>query len=151
MAVSDAHVFPGFLTPVLTQLSFQSHQLLCSHASAEVRGENTLERKLASTGSRTHNHQVMSLTRSPLNHPGRVKILLLGKHTEKTVLVSLAQINLQSKINSFPNKPWFLRVCSKSLTKTLKGKGEIAHNEQFLLFPQCVLLIQKTFCSFHQI
>ena len=25
MAVSDAHVFPGFLTPVLTQLSFQSH------------------------------------------------------------------------------------------------------------------------------
>ena len=34
MAVSDAHVFPGFLTPVLTQLSFQSHQLLFSHASA---------------------------------------------------------------------------------------------------------------------
>ena len=36
MAVGDAHVFPGFLTPVLTQLSFQSHQLLFSHASAEV-------------------------------------------------------------------------------------------------------------------
>ena len=53
MAVSDEHVFPGFLTPVLTQLFFQSHQLLFSHASAEVRGENTLERKLASTGDRT--------------------------------------------------------------------------------------------------
>ena len=39
MAVGDAHVFPGFLTPVLTQLTFQSHQLLFSHASAEVRGE----------------------------------------------------------------------------------------------------------------
>ena len=37
MAVGGAHVFPGFLTPVLTQLSFQSHRLLCSHASAEVR------------------------------------------------------------------------------------------------------------------
>ena len=35
------HVFPGFLKPVLTQLSFQSHRLLFSHASAEVRGENT--------------------------------------------------------------------------------------------------------------
>ena len=28
MAVGDAHVFPGFLTPVLTQPSFKSHQLL---------------------------------------------------------------------------------------------------------------------------
>ena len=32
MAVGDAHVFPGFLTPVLPQLSSQSHQLLSSHA-----------------------------------------------------------------------------------------------------------------------
>ena len=37
----------------------------------QVRGENTPERKVASTGDRTHNHQVMSLTRSPLSHPGR--------------------------------------------------------------------------------
>ena len=65
MAVGDAHVFTGFLTPVITQLSFQSHRLLFSHASAEVRGENTLERNFASTGYQTHNHQVMSLTRSP--------------------------------------------------------------------------------------
>ena len=69
MAVGDAYVFPGFLTPVLTLL-FQSHQLLFSHASAEVRGENTPERKVASTGDQTHNHQVMSQTRSPLSHPG---------------------------------------------------------------------------------
>ena len=73
MAVGDAYVFPGFLTPetFLTQLSFQSHRLFLSHASAEVRGENTPEGKLASTGDRTHNHQVMSQTRSPLSHPGR--------------------------------------------------------------------------------
>ena len=70
MAVSDAHVFPGFLTPVLQQLFFQSHRLLLIHASAEVRGENTPERKVASTGNRTHNHQVMSPTRSPLSQPG---------------------------------------------------------------------------------
>ena len=51
MAVGDAHVFPGCLTPVLTQLSFQSHRLLFSNALAEVRGENTLEGQFASTGS----------------------------------------------------------------------------------------------------
>ena len=70
MAVSDAHVFSGFLKPVFTQLSFQSHGQLLSHASAEVRGENTPERKLVSNGYQTHNHQVMSPTRSPLSHLG---------------------------------------------------------------------------------
>ena len=70
MAVGEAHAFPGFLTPVLTQLSFPSHRLLFSHTSAEVRGENTPERKFASTWVRTHNHKVMSPTRSPLIQPG---------------------------------------------------------------------------------
>ena len=69
MVVGDAYVLIGFLTQVLTQLfSFQSHRLLSSHASAEVRGENTPERKVASTRDQTHNHQVMSPTCSP---PGR--------------------------------------------------------------------------------
>ena len=80
MEVHDAHVFPGFLTPALTQLSFQSHRLLFSHASAEVRGENTPERKFVSTGDRTHNHQVMGPTRSPLSHLGGAKTV-----TESTV------------------------------------------------------------------
>ena len=50
MAVGDAHALPGFLTPVPAQLFFQTHQLLFSHASAEVRGENMSERQFASTG-----------------------------------------------------------------------------------------------------
>ena len=70
MAVVDAHVFPGFLTPALTQLFFPKPPLLFSHALAEVRGENTPERKFASTGDLTHNHQVMCPTRSQLSHPG---------------------------------------------------------------------------------
>ena len=57
-------MFPGFLTPVLTQLSFQSHRLLFSHASIEARGEKTPERKFASIWYRTQNHQVISPTRS---------------------------------------------------------------------------------------
>ena len=61
---SVTHVFPGFLKPVLTNFSFQSHRLLFSHASAEVRGKSMLERmqKYASTGDPTHNHKVMSPT-----------------------------------------------------------------------------------------
>ena len=43
-----------------------------------------------------------------------------------------------SKFNPFPNKPWFLHVCSASLLKTLWENGEIARNEQFLLFPHSV-------------
>ena len=48
MVVGDARVFPGLLTPVLYNFSFQSHLLLFSHASVEVRGENMPERKFAS-------------------------------------------------------------------------------------------------------
>ena len=67
MAVGDADVFPGFLTPILTQLFFPKPP---TTFLTEVRGEKMPERKAASTGDRTHNHQVMSLTRSPLSHPG---------------------------------------------------------------------------------
>ena len=52
--------------------------------------------------------------------------------------------------NPFPNKPWFVRVCSRSLFEKTVGKGEIARNEQFLLFPQCFLPVWITFCHFHQ-
>ena len=53
--------------------------------------------------------------------------------------------------NHFPNKLRFSHVCSTSLLKTLWGKGEIARNEQFLLFPQCFLPVWRTFCHFYQI
>ena len=57
------------------------------------------------------------------------------------------------QFNSYPNKPCFSHVCETSLLKTLKhcGKGEIAHNEQFLLLPKCFLPVWRTFCHFHQI
>ena len=51
---------------------------------------------------------------------------------------------LKFELNPFPNKPWFLRVCSIGLLKTLWEKEEIACNEQFLLFPQCFLSFWRT-------
>ena len=83
-AESVTHMlFHGFLTPVLTQLSFQSHQLHFSHTLAEVRGENMPERKFASIESWTHNHQVMSPKRSPLSHPGRAYCIKSGLWLQK--------------------------------------------------------------------
>ena len=72
MAVGDAHVFPGFLTPVLTQLFFPKPPTTFLTYFNRGERENTPERKFESTGYRTHNHQVMSPTRSPLS-PGHYK------------------------------------------------------------------------------
>ena len=47
-------------------------------------------------------------------------------------------------INPFPNKPRFLRFCSASLKENTAGKGEITP------FPQCFLLVWRTFCHFCQ-
>ena len=44
-------------------------------------------------------------------------------------------------------KPLFLRICSKSLENT-GGKGEVAREEQFLLFPQYLPPFWRTFCHF---
>ena len=67
MAVGDTHVF--FHTSTNTSF-FPNYQLLFSHASEQVKGENTPARNYTSTGSETHNHQVMSPIRSPLSPPG---------------------------------------------------------------------------------
>ena len=52
-----------------------------------------------------------------------------------------------SSFNLFPNKPWFLRVCCTNLENTV-GKGEIARNEQFLLFPPCFSTLLENFLPF---
>ena len=68
MAVGDAHVFPGFLTLVLTQMYFQSHRLLFSYASVEGRGENTPEKKIRLnrlSNSQPPGHESDTLTTEP--------------------------------------------------------------------------------------
>ena len=41
--------------------------------------------------------------------------------------------------------------CSQKSFENSVGKGEIARNEQFLLFPQRFLPFQRTFHRFHKI
>ena len=145
-------MFPGFLTPVLTLISFQSHQILSSHASAEVRDENTPERNFALTRSRTHNHQVMSPTCSPLSHPGRAQSVrlspvsiitspILNYPALRIVLWQLLLLfqDIPPSFNPFPHNDTFWRPLGNLPFENNVGKGEIARNEQFLVFPQCFL------------
>ena len=45
-------------------------------------------------------------------------------------------------INRFPNKLYVVFTCLQyKSSENTEGKGEIARNEQFLLFPQCFLSV----------
>ena len=79
--------FQDFSHQYQYNFSCQSHRLLFSHASEEVRGKNIPERKVTSTGDQIHNHKVMNLTPSPLNHLGRaIQIWNLSQEEQKTFL-----------------------------------------------------------------
>ena len=58
------------------------------------------------------------------------------------------RLELCGRVNPFPNKRWFLHVCSRSHENTVQ-KGEIPHNKQFLLFSQCFLPIWRNFFHFN--
>ena len=54
-------------------------------------------------------------------------------------------------INPFPNKPWFLRVCSTSLAKTLWEKEKLLVTSNFSFSHSVFYPFGWTFCHFHQI
>ena len=54
-------------------------------------------------------------------------------------------------VNPFPNKLRLLCVCNTSHFKNIVGRGEIAHNEQFLLFPQCFPTFWITFSHVYSV
>ena len=57
-------------------------------------------------------------------------------------------LHLTDVLTFFPNKPWFLHVCSRSLFKNTVEKEKIVRNEQFLLFPKCFLPVWRILCHF---
>ena len=50
--------------------------------------------------------------------------------------------------NPFPKKPWVFTCLQYNCFENTVGKGEIAHNEHFLLFPECFQPVRETFCYF---
>ena len=72
-AVGDTHVFPGFPHTSTNTNFFPKPPTTFLTCFNKGESENSPKRNFASTGSRTHNHQSMSPTRSPLSHPGGAK------------------------------------------------------------------------------
>ena len=56
---------------------------------------------------------------------------LLLKKTFSICIGWLLDNFLANEINPFPNKPWFLRVCSTSLLKTLREKEKLLVTSNF--------------------
>ena len=57
----------------------------------------------------------------------------------------------QHLLQPFPKQALVFTCLQCKSFENTAGKGEIARNEQYLLFPQCFLPIWRTFCHFHQI
>ena len=62
----------------------------------------------------------------------------------------IENITFYSPLTLSQTSPGFY-VSAENLLKTLWGKGEIARNQQFLLFPQCFLPIWRPLCPSHQV
>ena len=58
---------------------------------------------------------------------------------------------LPTKFNPLPNKPWFLRVCSTSLLKTLLEKEKLLVTSNFSFFHSVFFSFAELSCHFHQI
>ena len=52
-------------------------------------------------------------------------------------------LNFCQLVNPFLNKPWFFMCRQSKSLENIVGKGEIAQNKQFLLFPQCFVSVWK--------
>ena len=54
------------------------------------------------------------------------------------------------ELQPFPKQALVYTCLQYKSSENTVGKGEIAHKEQFLLFPQCFLPVCRTFCLFYQ-
>ena len=139
-------MFLSCLTPVRTQLSFQSHRQLFSRASAELRSEHTPERKFASTGSRTQNHQVMSPTWSLPSQRGRAVFVgnVLGSYPLTILTDDLCvTFHFSQHLTLYNTMTTFYSPEEIKLSKILWEKGENTGFQHFLLFPKCFLTCER--------
>ena len=154
MAVGDAYVFPGFLTPALIQLFFPKPPTIFSHPSAEVRGKNTPERKVASTGGRTHNHQVMSSTSSRLSYPGgaikswRKRLRMFLKMVDKYMMpraCTATRTRCQKWISTFRYIPVFKQALYDCTRKQINGSETLRYFNSFSAIGE-----YRYFCGRHR-
>ena len=120
----------------------QSHRLLISHANAEVTGENTPERKFDLIGDRTHNHQIMSPTGSPLSQTGRARCFAyessLKKAYNQVVLNTYHRLTLSSIYTRFNTlkKKSLQKHCGKKVKFLKMSNFTFFHN---VFYAICIL------------
>ena len=134
MVVGDAHVFPGFLTPVLKQLfcpKLLTTFLTCFCRSDRRKYAGKKVRLNRGSNSQPPGHESDTLT--PLSHPDWA-----GKkvNTARDIIGSFSHITSLDErkcvSHPFPNKPWFLHVCSTCLkTHWEKEKLLVTSNFSF--------------------
>ena len=91
MAVGDAHAFPGFLKPILTQTSFQSHQLLfsqCFNRGERLKYAGEKVRLNRVSNSQPPGHESDTLNTEP---SGRVHIKIDNRG--KNIVQSISEKN----------------------------------------------------------
>ena len=105
------------------------------------------------TGFTTHFQEIVSVTEGKLQHQRTIGKLVIvhtlwniNKSISKWCFTMLSKYSLTLSQTS----PGFHVSAVHAFWKHC-GKGEIARNEQFLLFPQYFLPILGAFCHFHQI
>ena len=138
------------LIPALTQHSFQDTKLLFSQAS-EVTGKNLHNRMFVSSTYQTCHFHVTSQILYQTNSLKGFNVLILLHHDYFHHQPTHVEHKLLCMINPFPTQWHLLTSLGNKPFENFVGKGEIAGNEQFLLFLQCFLPIWITFCYFHQI
>ena len=78
-----------------------------------------------------------------------VKVPFLTNHVHIGLKFTLCKGH--KTFNPFPNKPWFLRVCSTSLLKTLWEKVKLHMMSNFSFCHSVFYLFEELFCYFCQL
>ena len=89
--------------------------------------------------------QLCSLLNMIMSNNSKICLLI---SRDKPVTVFLLHTNLCSDLQPFTPKILILTYQQQTAFENIVGQGEIARNEQFLLIPQCFLLIQKIVSPF---
>ena len=145
-------MFPGFLTPILTQLFFPKPPttfLTCFCRGERQKYDGNKVRLNHRSNSQPQGHESDTLTTEP---PGRGwfcwaqwKRAWLVTWRPQVLSFPKHQILNSSKLKEFTDDNFQFNenggMFSKRVENTV-GKGEISHNEQFLLF---LLRFQKTY------
>ena len=76
-------------------------------------------------------HEIVALSEEKINiFQQQLNVVLTLSHKTNFRLFELKQ-TADNYFNPFPNKPWFLRVCSTSLLKTLREKEKLLVTSNF--------------------